>query len=218
MYSASRLRRFAFIVLLPMTIGGCGIMFVHGPPAGHRQMDYFTCTESQAGPIIDLVWGSLNFVVAAVVAVDPEAYEDTGIHAAYNLSWAVMSGVAAGVGFHKTRKCKEAKRALALRQIAERARMERTYVRDAAVVREVVIRPAVDTLTVGDRIQLVATAMNSSGHVVSDKMFRWSSSHDAIASVSNAGLVTAHAVGAVVIAANTDNIVGTAGIVVVPQH
>ena len=45
-------------------------------------------------------------------------------------------------------------------------------------------------------------------------MFVWSSSNDAIASVNNAGLVTAHATGAVVIAANTDNVVGTANIVV----
>jgi len=42
----------------------------------------------------------------------------------------------------------------------------------------------------------------------------WSSSNDAIASVSNAGLVTAHAAGAVVIAANTGNVVGTARLVV----
>jgi len=47
-----------------------------------------------------------------------------------------------------------------------------------------------------------------------DRPFLWSSSNDAIASVSNAGLVTAHAAGTVVIAANAGNVVGTARIVV----
>jgi uncharacterized protein YjdB len=45
-------------------------------------------------------------------------------------------------------------------------------------------------------------------------LFAWSSSNDAIASVSSAGLVTAHGPGTVVIAANTSNVVGTASILV----
>lgn len=66
-----------------------------------------------------------------------------------------------------------------------------------------------------DNDQVVATAMNSGGVSIMNKMFRWSSSNDAIASV-NSGLITAHASGEIVIAANTDNIVGTARIVVLP--
>ncbi|MDH3459125.1 MAG: Ig-like domain-containing protein, partial [Gemmatimonadota bacterium] len=58
------------------------------------------------------------------------------------------------------------------------------------------------------------SAYNSSGGMVPNKMFAWSSSNAAIASVNNAGLVTAHASGAVVIAANTDNVVGIANMVV----
>ena len=89
---------------------------------------------------------------------------------------------------------------------------------DQAVVQAVVIMPQLDTLSVGERIQLVASAHSSSGAVVSSKFFSWSSSNDAIASVSSAGLVTAHASGSVVIAARTDNTVGTANVVVIPQR
>jgi hypothetical protein len=49
-------------------------------------------------------------------------------------------------------------------------------------------------------------------------MFTWSSSNDAIASVSIAGLVTTHATGAAVIAANTANVVGIANIMVVARR
>jgi uncharacterized protein YjdB len=81
-------------------------------------------------------------------------------------------------------------------------------------VQTVVVNPAMDTLSVGEQSQLRATAYNSSGGTIPDEVFRWSSSNDAVASVSNAGLVTARAPGSVVIAANTDNVVGTASIFV----
>jgi uncharacterized protein YjdB len=78
------------------------------------------------------------------------------------------------------------------------------------------ITPRADTLRAGDSIQLVAKALDGSGGYYINKIFRWSSSNDAIASVSNSGLVTAHAPGTVVIAANADNVVGTANMVVSP--
>jgi len=76
------------------------------------------------------------------------------------------------------------------------------------------VTPPEDTLAVGQRVQLFASAHSSSGTAVPNRDFMWSSSNDAIASVSNAGLVTAHAAGTVVIAANTGNVVGTARIMV----
>jgi uncharacterized protein YjdB len=82
------------------------------------------------------------------------------------------------------------------------------------VVMAVIITPAADTLAVGAQLQLVAAAHTSSGATTLGRMFTWSSSNDAIASVSNAGLVTARAPGSVVIAANTNNVVGTATIFV----
>jgi Bacterial Ig-like domain (group 2) len=84
-------------------------------------------------------------------------------------------------------------------------------------VAAVVLEPSTDTLGVGEERQLVATAHSSSGVTVEGRLFRWKSSSDSIASVSPAGLVTAHVAGSVVVVAATDSIKGTATIVVRPQ-
>ena len=191
------LRAIAFLGLVPAATGACGFIFSHAPPAGHEQMDYFTCTESNVAPIIDVI----VVIEAFVFGAEPRI--------ANRLVFAGLSGVAAGVGFSKSRKCRAAKRALAQRLSARRD--PRAV---EAVVQTVVISPATDTLAIGERVQLVATAHSSNGAIVANRMFVWSSSNDAIASVNNAGLVTAHATGAVVIAVHTDDMVGTANIVV----
>lgn len=49
------------------------------------------------------------------------------------------------------------------------------------------------------------------------RFFRWPSSSDAVASVSAAGLVTTHAPGTVVIAANAEGVVGTVSLVVLAR-
>ena len=82
---------------------------------------------------------------------------------------------------------------------------------DVAVVE---IAPTVDTLYVGEQQQLIATARASSGRSIEGKRFGWVSSADSIVSVSKAGLVTAHAVGSVVVTAVTDGVSGSASIVV----
>jgi uncharacterized protein YjdB len=67
------------------------------------------------------------------------------------------------------------------------------------------VSPETYTLqAISEKVQLSATAYRSGGKVISDKMFRWSSSDDAIASVDYDGLVTAHSGGSVVIAARAD--------------
>ena len=53
----------------------CGFIFSHGPPDGHEQMSSFSCTEGNAGPILDIVWGGLNVIGALAAAGDPGAYE-----------------------------------------------------------------------------------------------------------------------------------------------
>jgi hypothetical protein len=180
-------------------------------------MQHFSCTEGNAGPIIDAIWAGLSVISAAAAAADPDYYEDQGYDpealVTGGLIWGAVSGTAAGVGFNKSKKCRAAKLQLAQRQ--SQLQLPAAPLTADAIVQAVVISPAADTLVaVGAQIQLVATALNSRGVAVVNKLFRWSSSNDAIASVSNAGLVTAHANGAVVIAANADNIVGTAYVVV----
>ena len=208
----------ACMVLLPLSLSACGFIFSHGPPEGHENMDYISCTESNAGPIVDIVWGALNVLGALTVASDPSSYDSPDQTVAIGLSWGVVSGTAAAVGFNKSRRCRAAKQQLAARQAHAPPVQGAIDPAGQAVVEAVVITPQLDTLSVGERGQLVASAHGSSGAVVANKFFSWSSSNDAIASVSSAGLVTAHASGSVVIAPRTDNTVGTANVVVVPPR
>ncbi|NIM49706.1 MAG: hypothetical protein GTN62_05620 [Gemmatimonadales bacterium] len=213
-------KRFALLGLglglLSVATGACGFIFSHAPPEGHEQMEYFTCTESDAGPIIDLIWAGLNVLGAVVVAGDPDYYEDSGAIIASGLVWGAFSSAAGAVGLNKSKKCRAAKRGLAERQARGQVEGREPIAADTVVL-AVVVSPAVDTLEIGERVQLVATPYNSSGGIISNKTFTWSSSNDAIASVSRAGLVMAHANGGVIIAANTENVVGTARIVVVSR-
>lgn len=193
---------------------GCGFIFSHGPPAGHEKLDYIPCTESNAAPIIDVVWGSLNVLGALGALADRESYDNPDQIVVVGLSWGVISGFAAASGFKKSSQCQRARHALGLRQAARGGGILPVRGVDSAMVQAVTIVPSLDTLAVGERTQLVATAHSSSGATISNRVFTWSSSNDAIASVSNAGLVSAHAAGSVIIAANTNNVVGTATVVV----
>ncbi len=209
---ATRLLRFALLGFLLFGTSGCGYLFTHAPPPDFREMDDFSCTESNGGPIIDLIWAGLNLIGLAVVAANPDDYENSNAVIAGSVIWIAITGPAAVVGFNKTKKCRAAKREVARRHRQEVVGPE--PVPADLVVREVLISPVSATVTVGDQLQLQATAHNSSGAPVPNTAFTWSSSNDAIASVSPAGLVTAHATGQVVIAANTNNFVGTADLIV----
>lgn len=212
----SRPMTISLLALIPLTTG-CGFIFSHAPPEDHEQLDYFTCTDNNAGPIIDVIWGGLLVINALWAAAEPSAFENSDGAIMVGLSWGALSGVAAGVGFDKSKKCKVAKRALAARQVQGRVQRREPPPADL-VVQAVVLNPPADTLRVGERVQLTATAYNSGGVAIPNQPFRWSSSNDAIVSVNNAGLVTAHASGTVVIAANTNNVVGTANIVVASRR
>jgi len=190
----------------------CGFIFSHGPPDGHEQMSSFNCTEGNAGPILDIVWGGLNVLGALAAASDPSAYENSDQIVVVGLSWGVVSGTAAAVGFNKSKKCRVAKKQLAERQAQGQVPSQTPADSGAPVA--VVVSPPNDTLQVGARVQLVSTAHNSSGLPVANRAFLWSSSNDAVASVNEAGLVTANAPGTVTIAARTGTIVGTARVVV----
>jgi uncharacterized protein YjdB len=204
------------LLCLPLltVASGCGFIFTHGPPTGHEQLEYIPCTESDAGPILDIVWGGLNVLGALAIASSPDEYDNPDLAVASGLGWGVLSSFSAASGFKKASACKRARQALAQRQAARG--IAPVTVGDSTMVMAVVITPAADTLAVGAQQQLVAAAHNSSGARVPGRIFTWSSSNDAIASVSNAGLVTAHAPGSVIIAANTNNVVGTAMILVRP--
>jgi hypothetical protein len=205
------------LALVPLVLGGCGLLLTKGPPVGHESLPHFSCTETTTGPLLDVAWGALNLVGAGVIAANREQYLDPDPAIVSGFVWAVISGISAGVGFERVRKCVAATRQLAERLARAPGAAAAPQV-EAPGVQAVLVTPSADTLTVGDHVQLVAQALAASGGAFVDRTFRWSSSNDAVASVSNDGLVTAHAEGAVVVAANTSNVVGTARIVVVSRR
>lgn len=202
------------VVMLP-GLAGCGFLFTKAPPDNYQQMNSFNCTESDAAPVLDVVWGSLNVLGALAAASDPYAYENPDQIVAIGLGWGVVSTASAITGFNNTKKCRNARAEAAARNpIAAPAAAQPPLGVDPVLVE---ITPAVDTLRVGERVQLVASAHESSGTLLPGRSYTWTSSNDAIASVNAAGNVFANAAGSVVIAARTGSVVGTAKIVVLGQ-
>jgi hypothetical protein len=193
----------------------CGFILTQAPPADHLSQPYFSCTESNAGPVIDVIWGGLNVLGGLLASDDPSSQfysPDAGQTRVLGLAWGVLSGSAAATGFDKTKRCREAKRELAERQRAAAANASPQATTETVATVEVT--PAADTLVVDGVRQLIASARGSSGLPARDRSYTWSSSNDAVASVDAAGLVTAHAPGTVVIAARTGFVVGTTKLVI----
>ncbi|MEO8879963.1 MAG: Ig-like domain-containing protein [Gemmatimonadaceae bacterium] len=80
-------------------------------------------------------------------------------------------------------------------------------------VASVTIAPPLDTLIVGQAVQLVATARDAGGNVLA-RAFLWNGSDDNVASVSSSGRVTALAPGTMTVTATSGGKTGTATIVV----
>jgi hypothetical protein len=211
---SSRVARLPLFAILATC--GCGFLFSKGPPPGHENMSAFYCTESDVGPVLDFVWAGLNVLGALAIAADPDAYSEAGYDpeatVAIGLAWGVVSTSAGVVGLGRSKRCREAKLALARRQ----AQMGPSAPGAVSAIVTVVVASPRDTISVGEQVQLIATAHHSSGVRVSST-FAWSSSNDAVAAVSISGLVTANAPGTVTIAANAANVVGTARLVIVAR-
>jgi len=81
-------------------------------------------------------------------------------------------------------------------------------------VASVAVTPMVATLvSLGETLQLTASASDANGNAIAGKTFAWSSSDESIATVTDSGLVTALANGPeVTITAATDGVEGTAAI------
>jgi uncharacterized protein YjdB len=201
------------LLLLPFLGAGCGVLFTHGPPAGHEKLTTFRCTKIVAAPVLDVLLASVSVALSIKSAENQPSYDPHSNEIlAVALLRASVLGVSAAVGFDKVSKCVAARRQLAERKARAPGGSAPTN------VQRVEITPAIDTLKAGEHIQLVARALNASGGVFLSKSFRWSSSNDSIASVSDTGLVIARATGTVVIAANADNVIGTASVVVQDDH
>lgn len=69
---APRLLKVTLLVFLLFGSSGCGYLFTHAPPPDYRELQDFSCTESNGGPIIDAIWAGLNLAGAhAVHPLDP---------------------------------------------------------------------------------------------------------------------------------------------------
>ena len=84
-------------------------------------------------------------------------------------------------------------------------------------VATVEVTPAQASPQVGETVQLSVTVKDADGNILSGHAVSWSSSASAIASVSNAGLVTAHALGQAMITAAAGNSSDIATITVMPE-
>ncbi len=80
------------------------------------------------------------------------------------------------------------------------------------VVTTIRVTPANSTLTVGDTVRLSAQAFNQFGAAMAGVTFTWLSVDDAIASVDDAGLVTAEGAGSTVVSARSGTVTGGAAI------
>ena len=85
-----------------------------------------------------------------------------------------------------------------------------------APVASVSVSPATPSITVGQTVQLTATAYDASNNVLTGRVVTWSSSNTGIATVSSSGLVTGVATGSATITATSEGKNGTASVTVTP--
>jgi len=204
------------LLLAPLLLSGCGLVFTHGPPDGHKHMVDFKCTESNVGPMVDVAVAAVEIVAGFVIGSDPEAYgypeKAGGNIKATGVVEALFFAVSAAVGFDKVTRCRAAVEELTARM----ARIRSVAAPPGTPTDYVLVHPATDTIPVGETVQLQALAFGSRRPLMYQPYLAWSSSNDAVAWVTRTGLVTALAPGTALIAATTqDDVIGTATVVVV---
>jgi uncharacterized protein YjdB len=92
---------------------------------------------------------------------------------------------------------------------------EPTGMQPPPAVVSVVVTPSGATLkSIGETLQLSASARDATGTTISGKTFTWSSSSENSVTVSSSGLVTAVAVGSAIVTATSDGVDGTARVFV----
>jgi hypothetical protein len=113
----------AIALTLAISVTGCSFAFVSGPPANHRQLPAFSCTESRVVPVLDTIWTVLqttNLIAAA--ASSDQQWSDLfngnpplSRGAAIPLYAVVAALGAAGMyyGYTRTSECREAKEEVA---------------------------------------------------------------------------------------------------------
>jgi len=180
-----------------------------GPPSNHEQRQSFHCTESKLAPTIDVVLAGVNIAYGVVKANEQSYSEDESAKwiASGLISGAIL-GATAAVGFERVKQCRAAKAQLA-------QRLAHPQPPPGAQLDSVIITPGTDTVHAGKLVQLTGLAFSKADGMRYSFAFRWSSSNEAVAWVTQSGLVSALAPGTVVITASANRVVGTATIVVI---
>ena len=135
--------RLACIAMLPAVLGGCGLMFMQGPPAGHEQMNHFTCSNGNVGFIIDFVGAGVAASAAHAAANEPPYIIPNAPILAVGVVAAVAAGVSGVVGIVKTKKCGDALQALEFRN-ARSGYVESPHSPIDIFVKSVFVTPSVD--------------------------------------------------------------------------
>ena len=127
----TRTRRYA-VAMATLTLSGCSLMFVHGPPPDYEGLDHVVCTESNTAPVLDVLLAGLGLAGGIVLAIDvandpliqntePNGEPVVLEAIALGVIPATVLGVSAGVGFNRVKKCRAAREQLAKRHAAASA-------------------------------------------------------------------------------------------------
>jgi hypothetical protein len=109
----------AIALTLAISVTGCSFAFVSGPPADHRQLPAFSCSESRVVPVLDTIWTALQTtnLITAAVSSDKSWNDLYGGNAPLSRGAAIplyavfVALGAAGMyyGYTRTSECREAK-------------------------------------------------------------------------------------------------------------
>jgi hypothetical protein len=112
-------------ILLSLAVSGCSVAFVNGPPANHRQMPAFSCTEMRIAPILDLVFAGVEGInLGGALAVSDDRWNSTFNNSppfSRQTAIAVYSTIIGLAlldlyyGYTRTAECREARAELAAR-------------------------------------------------------------------------------------------------------
>jgi len=98
---------------------GCSFVLVHGPPAGHDQLAAFSCTRSNAFPIVDAIAAGTGLFVGGTLLAGGTGNAWTAPYAVVGAGFALeglLFGSSAVSGFVKTGRCRAALRELGARE------------------------------------------------------------------------------------------------------
>jgi len=116
----TRLATLALALLLPAATAGCGFFLVHGPPAAPVTPTTFSCTRSNALPVLDALAAGTALLVGVPLLASGRG-DEVGWTVPFQVAGAgfalegLVFGASAALGFRKTSRCREA-----LRQLTER--------------------------------------------------------------------------------------------------